>query len=52
MRASLPHSDARDGCTAVPAGFTGSPVDPEIILKIPAAVYPVDAGPVSLDAFL
>ena len=49
MRAALTNSDPFDDCTADWTGFTTPAIDPEVVLELPAAVHPVDAGPVAAD---
>lgn len=50
MRTPLPYFDAFDGGVAAIAGFAGALVDLKIILKVAAAIYPVDAGAFSIDS--
>ena len=50
--ASLPYNDTLYESATLRAGFAGSLVDPEIILKFTASVNPVDAGAIPLDALL
>jgi hypothetical protein len=52
MRPTLTHNDALDFRPANRAGLTLPAVDPKMILKVAAAVNPVNAGAVSTDAFL
>ena len=50
MRAALPDHDALNRRAAFRTRLTGPLVDSKILLKITAPVYPIDAGPISLDA--
>ena len=52
MRAALPDDDLFDRGTTNRAGLTAAAVCPEMVLKIAAAVDPVDAGAVAANAFL
>ena len=50
MRSALPDDDLFYGGTANRAGLTSAAVRPEMVLKIAAAINPVDAGAVAADA--
>ncbi len=52
MCASLTNGYAFDQAAADLAWLAGLPVDAEVVLEIPAAVNPVDAGPVAADTLL
>ena len=52
MRPALANDYALDKCSALRTGLPGTMVCTEIVLKITAAVNPIDAGPISADAFL
>ena len=52
MRPALTDDDSLDRCSTLRAGLPGALVCTEIVLKITAAVDPIDAGPISADAFL
>ena len=52
MGAALADDDALDGGPAVVACVAGALVDVKIVLEITAAVDPVDAGALALDAIL
>lgn len=43
MCAALTHNNSLDGCRALPAGLTGTPVYLKEVLEIAAAVHPVNA---------
>ncbi len=51
MGAAPPNQDAFDRCTANGAGLTGAAVDAELVLVAAAAVNPIDAGAIALNAF-
>jgi hypothetical protein len=51
MRAALADDCALDFRAADGAWFPGTPVHPKMILKIAAAVDPVDAGAIATDTF-
>ena len=51
MATALTDDASFDLCAADRAGFSGALIDPEMVLKIPAAVHPVDAGAVARDPF-
>ena len=51
MRSALADDNALDFRPANRAGLALTAIDPEMVLEIPAAVDPVDAGTVPADSF-
>ena len=52
MRPALAYDNALDLCSTDKTSLSIPSIDPEMVLKIPAAIDPVYAGPIALDAFL
>ena len=52
MSPALSHRDALDRSFTPGAGLTGAPVHPKMVLKISAAINPVDARTIAEDALL
>lgn len=52
MGSTLAYEYPLDKCPALRAGLPGALVNTEIVLKIAAAVDPIDAGPIAADAFI
>ncbi len=52
MRAALANGQTFDLCPANGTRFAGAAIDPEMVLEIPTAKDPVNAGAVVADAIL
>ena len=52
MRAALTYNELLNGCPTNRARFSLPIIHPKIILKVAAAIDPVEAGAVAEDAFL
>ena len=50
VRAALPHHQSLDWGAAVRAGAARAPINAEMILKVAAAVHPVDGRAIAPDA--
>ena len=50
MSPALSHRDALDRSFTPGTGLAGSPVHPKMVLKISAAIDPVDASTIAADA--
>jgi len=52
MSAALSNDDLLNGCAADGARLAIAAIYAEMVLKIAAAIYPVDAGAIAADALL